>query len=139
MKKIEASIRNFELEAVKTALMKAGVTTMKITEVLNVGSETRTITYRGATRQIDAIPGVNIETIVSDRHTKMVVDTILGAARTQSEADGFVIVSDVASVTRIRTGETETTDEEFLGIQQQQEPAAVGASRWDIPSYQHSW
>ena len=85
MKKIEASIRSFELEAVKTALMKVGVTTMKITEVRNVGIETRTITYRGATRQIDAVPSVNIETIVSDRHVKMVVDTILGAARLRAK------------------------------------------------------
>ena len=97
------------------------------------------MTYRGVTRKVDAIPCVRVEVIVSDDNVNAVVDAILAAARTGTEGDGSYRVSSVVSVIRIRTGETETSDEEF-GHQQQQ--AAGGRwvqSRWDVPSYQHSW
>lgn len=139
MKRIETSIDSCQVDAVKAALKKVGVTTMKITDVFDVGGETRSITYRGTTRKIDAIPKINIETIVPDRHENLVINAIVDAARIQSECDGFVVVSDVVSITRIRTGEIETTDEEPLQIQPAQAPAVAAASRWDVPSYQHSW
>jgi len=139
MKKIEATIQNHKLDAVKNILVRLGVDGMTISEVHNVGDEKRTMTYRGVTRQLDALPKVQIQTIVSDQQMESVVSAILEAARTGAEGDGSVVVSDVISVTQIRTGETKTTDEEFVRHEQKPQPASVTQSRWNVPSYQHSW
>ena len=67
MKKVEATIQHFKLDAVKKALLEKGVEGMTVTEVHNIGEETRTITYRGTDEIIDSIPKVRVETIVPDR------------------------------------------------------------------------
>jgi nitrogen regulatory protein PII len=139
MKKIEATLQNYKLDEVKDALVQLGVEGLTITEIHDVGAETRMMTYRGVTKHLDAIPKVHIETIVPDRHVTSVVDTIASVARTGKEGDGFVLISDVLSVTQIRTGETKTTDEEFVRHEQKPQPAAVGRSGRDVPSYQHTW
>ncbi len=107
MKKIEAVIRHFKLEAVKNALSEKGVKGMTVTEVRGFGRQKgHTETYRGAEYAVDFIPKVKVEVVVGNNDVRNVVDTIVNTARTGQVGDGKIFISDLADVVRIRTGET---------------------------------
>src|SRR5579871_6540883 len=107
MKKIEAVIRHFKLEAVKKALSEIGVKGMTVTEVRGFGRQKgHTETYRGAEYAVDFIPKVKVEVVVGNNDVRSVVDTIVNTARTGQVGDGKIFISDLADVVRIRTGET---------------------------------
>ena len=107
MKKIEAILRYFKLEDLKNALRSKGVHGMTVTEVRGFGRQKgHTETYRGAEYEVDFVPKIKVEVVVSDADAKGVVDQILKTARTGQVGDGKIFVSDLAEVVRIRTGET---------------------------------
>lgn len=110
MKKVEAIIRNFKLEDVKTALTQHGVHGMTVTEVRGFGRQKgQTEQYRGAEYRVDFLPKVKIEVVCDDGQLKTVVDTILRSAQTGQIGDGKIFVSNLEDVIRIRTGETGTS------------------------------
>jgi nitrogen regulatory protein P-II 1 len=139
MKKVEATIHQHKLAEVKNALQEKGVEGMTITEVHHVGGDTRTMTYRGVTRTVDSIPSFRVEAIVSDHKVEAVIDTILQRARMGTAGDGTIVVSDVGRVIRIRTGETDASDAEITRNSLAAVVVPSEQSRWDVPSYQHSW
>jgi nitrogen regulatory protein P-II 1 len=106
MKKIEAIIQPFRLEAVKEALHAISVQGMTITEVKGFGRQKglREV-YRGMEYQVDFIPKVKMEVVTSDDKVDKVVETISSSARTGRIGDGKIFVYPVAEVIRIRTGE----------------------------------
>jgi nitrogen regulatory protein P-II 1 len=107
MKKIEAIIRHFKLEDVKTALTEQGVAGMTITEVRGFGRQKgHTETYRGTEYAVDFVPKVKLEVVVADDKLQQVVDTILRTAQTGQIGDGKIFVSELRDTIRIRTGET---------------------------------
>lgn len=107
MKKIEAIIQPFKLEAVKEALHGISVQGMTVTEVKGFGRQKglREV-YRGMEYQVDFLPKVKIEVIAPDDKVDTIVEAIMTAARTGRIGDGKIFVSPVAQVIRIRTGET---------------------------------
>ncbi len=107
MKKIEAIIRHFKLDEIKTALTEVGVEGMTITEVKGYGRQKgHTEMYRGNEYAIDFVPKVKMEVVVTGDNMKKVVDTIMEKAQTGQMGDGKIFISDLAEVVRIRTGET---------------------------------
>lgn len=107
MRKIEAVIRHFKLEAVKNALAERGVSGMTVTEVRGFGRQKgHTETYRGAEYAVDFIPKVKVEVVVAEKDAKAVIDTILTHAQTGQVGDGKIFVTELADVIRIRTRET---------------------------------
>lgn len=107
MKKIEAIIRHFKLDEIKTALTEVGVEGMTITEVKGYGRQKgHTEMYRGNEYAIDFVPKVKMEVVVAQDDVKKVVDTIMEKAQTGQMGDGKIFISDLAEVVRIRTGET---------------------------------
>ena len=107
MKKIEAVIKPFKLEEVKSALAGIGVQGMTVTEAKGFGRQKgHTEIYRGSEYVVDFLPKIKIELIVSDEQTQPVVDTILKSAKTGKIGDGKIFVQNVEQVVRIRTGET---------------------------------
>lgn len=107
MKKIEAIIRHFKLDEIKTALTEVGVEGMTITEVKGYGRQKgHTEMYRGNEYAIDFVPKVKMEVVVTADSMKKVVDTIMEKAQTGQMGDGKIFISDLAEVVRIRTGET---------------------------------
>jgi len=107
MKKIEAIIRHFKLDDIKTALTECGVEGMTITEVKGYGRQKgHTEMYRGNEYAIDFVPKVKVEVVVSEERLRSVIDTIIGKAQTGQMGDGKIFVSDLSEVIRIRTGET---------------------------------
>jgi nitrogen regulatory protein P-II 1 len=110
VKKIEAIIRNFKLDEVKEALMKAGVTGMTISEVRGFGRQKgQTEQYRGAEYKIDFVPKVKIEVAVPERQYHAAIEAILNSAGTGKVGDGKLFVTDLADIVRIRTRESGET------------------------------
>lgn len=107
MKKVEAVVRHFKLEDIKNALTEKGVHGMTITEVRGFGRQKgHTEMYRGTEYTVDFVPKVKLEVVVADANLQMVIDTILRTAQTGQIGDGKIFVSDLSTVVRIRTGET---------------------------------
>jgi nitrogen regulatory protein P-II 1 len=107
MKKVEAIIRHFKLEDIKTALTDCGVEGMTITEVKGFGRQKgHTEMYRGNEYAIDFVPKVKVEVVIPDENLQTVLSTIVDRAQTGQMGDGKIFVTDLVEVIRIRTGET---------------------------------
>lgn len=106
MKKIEAVIKPFRLDAVKMALAEAGIEGMTVTEVKGFGRQKgHTEIYRGSEYTVDFLPKVKIELALSDELVEKAKDLIIKAAKTGKIGDGKLFVIPVESALRIRTGE----------------------------------
>lgn len=106
MKKIEAIIKPFKLDEVKTFLNDLGIKGMTVTEVKGFGRQKgHTETYRGAEYTVDFVPKVKIEIVVSDEMVPKVIEAITGAAKTGTIGDGKIFISSLSEAIRIRTGE----------------------------------
>jgi nitrogen regulatory protein P-II 1 len=103
MKKIEAIIQPHKLEDVKEALKAIGVDGMTISEVRGHGRQKgHKEVYRGMEYQVDLLPKVKLEMVVSDQRFAEVIQTVVNSARTGKIGDGKVFVYDVADAIRIR-------------------------------------
>jgi nitrogen regulatory protein P-II 1 len=106
MKKIEAIIKPFKLDAVRDALAQAGVTGMTVTDVRGFGRQKgHTETYRGAEYVVDFLPKTKLEIVISDDMVDLCLEKIKAAAYTGKIGDGKLFVTDVERAVRIRTGE----------------------------------
>lgn len=106
MKKIEAIIKPFKLEDVKSALAEMGVEGMTITEVKGFGRQRgHTEVYRGAEYTVDFLPKIKLEVVLADTRVDGAVAAILQAAKTGKIGDGKIFVSTLEEVVRIRTEE----------------------------------
>jgi nitrogen regulatory protein P-II 1 len=106
MKKVEAIIRPHLLDAVRNALHEVNVTGMTISEVQGYGRQKgHTETYRGTEYQIEFIPKIKIEVVVSEEIEDSVVEAIMKTARTGKFGDGKIFITGLDDVIRIRTGE----------------------------------
>jgi len=103
MKKIEAIIQPFKLEPVKEALKNIGIDGMTITEVRGHGRQKgHKEVYRGQEYNVDLLPKMKIELVVTDARMNEVVQALTTAARTGKIGDGKVFIYDVAEAIRIR-------------------------------------
>ena len=106
MKKIEAIIREEKLNDVKEALRAIGIVGMNTFEVRGHGRQGGiTLTGRTGTYQVDMLPKVQLNIVLSDHNLDKTIETIIGAASTGAEGDGMIFVTPVDEVIRIRTGE----------------------------------
>ena len=109
MKKIEAIIKPFKMEAVKEALAEIGVEGMTVSEVKGFGRQKgHTEIYRGSEYTVDFLPKVKLEIVLADDLTQHAVEVITQAAKTGKIGDGKVFVSEVEQAIRIRTDERGT-------------------------------
>jgi len=110
MKKVEAVVRHFKLEDVKTALTEKGIVGMTVSEVRGFGRQKgHTEIYRGSEYAIEFVPKVKVEIVCKDEDWESVVNAIVGAAQTGQVGDGKIFVTDIRTVVRIRTGETDSS------------------------------
>jgi nitrogen regulatory protein P-II 1 len=106
MKKIEAIIKPFKLEAVKDALSDIGIHGLTVTEVKGFGRQKgHTEIYRGSEYTVDFLPKMKIETVLPDGQVEQAIAAIIEAAKTGKIGDGKVFVSHVEDAWRIRTNE----------------------------------
>ena len=106
MKKIEAIIKPFKLNEVKTALNEIGIQGMTVTEVKGFGRQKgHTEIYRGSEYTVDFLPKIKIESVLPDALAMQAVQAIIKAAKTGKIGDGKVFVSTIDDAYRIRTEE----------------------------------
>ena len=106
MKKIEAIIKPFKLEEVKSALGEVGIEGMTVSEVKGFGRQKgHTEIYRGSEYTVDFLPKIKIELVLADKLLESAVNAIVKSAKTGKIGDGKVFVSTVEQAVRIRTDE----------------------------------
>jgi nitrogen regulatory protein P-II 1 len=106
MKLITAIVKPFKLDDVKNALKASGITGITVSEVKGFGRQGgHTETYRGSEYQIDFVPKVKVEIVISPEMVDAAIDTLLQAAATGKIGDGKIWVTEVETIVRIRTGE----------------------------------
>jgi len=106
MKKIEAIIKPFKLNDVKTALNEIGIQGMTVVEVKGFGRQKgHTEIYRGSEYTVDFLPKIKIETVLPDTLVTAAIQAIIKAAKTGKIGDGKVFVSTIDDTYRIRTEE----------------------------------
>ncbi len=106
MKKIEAIVKPFKLEEIKEALEELGVRGMTITEVSGYGQQKgQAQTLRGKQYEVDYVPKLKLEIVVSRKIASEAVKAVSRAANITSPNGGRVFSSTVDKAIRIRTGE----------------------------------
>jgi len=106
MKKVEAIIKPFKLEAVKEALAGVGVEGMTVSEVKGFGRQKgHTEIYRGSEYTVDFLPKIKIEIVLPDSIVDAAVQAIVASAKTGKIGDGKVFIAPMEGAVRIRTSE----------------------------------
>ena len=105
-KKIEAIIREEKLNDVKNALREIGIVGMNVVEIRGHGRQGGIVLNgRSGSYQIDLLPRIQINIILSEHNVEKTIQTIAEAAQTGEIGDGIIFVYPVDDVIRIRTGE----------------------------------
>ena len=99
IKKIEAIIREEKLDEVKEALKAIGIVGMNVFEVQGHGRQGGiTLAGRSGTYQIDMLPRIQLNIILSDHNVEKTVKTIKEAARTgERGSDALAYQDDIDS------------------------------------------
>ena len=105
--KVAIVTRQNKFDRLKAAMNEIGITGMTVSNVMGCGMQKGASEYyRGAPVEINLLPKIKVETVIS----KVPVDTVIEAARkalyTGHIGDGKIFISDVTGVVKIRTGET---------------------------------
>lgn len=105
--KVVIVTRQNKFDKLKAAMNEIGITGMTVSNVMGCGMQKGASEYyRGAPVEINLLPKIKVETVIS----KVPVDTVIEAARkalyTGHIGDGKIFISDVTGVVKIRTGET---------------------------------
>ena len=105
-KKIEAIIREEKLDDVKEALRAIGIVGLNVTEVRGHGRQGGiTLAGRTGSYQVDLLPKIQVNIVLSDHNVERTIDCICQAATTGEAGDGMIFIYPVEQVIRIRTGE----------------------------------
>jgi nitrogen regulatory protein P-II 1 len=103
MKKIEAIIQPHKLDDVRDALKNLGIDGMTITEVRGHGRQKgHKEVYRGMEYEVDLLPKIKVETVITDDRLEEVTRAIGTAARSGKIGDGKIFVYEVLEAIRIR-------------------------------------
>jgi nitrogen regulatory protein P-II 1 len=91
------------LDSVKEALIAIGVEGMTASEVRGHGRQKgHREVYRGREYNVDLLPKVKLEVVVSDARVDEIVRALSAAARTGRIGDGKIFVYNLEEVIRIR-------------------------------------
>jgi len=104
--KIEIITRPRMLEDLKEALNAIGIGGITVSNVLGCGMQKgATEYYRGVPLEINLLPKIKIEVVVSEVPVELVIETAKKVLHTGAIGDGKIFVYDVTNVIRVRTGE----------------------------------
>lgn len=106
LKKIEAIIREDKVNDVHDALCGIGIFGFNMFEVRGHGRQGGVqLVGRAGTYQINMLPKIQINIILSDRNLEAAIEAILASARTGEPGDGIIFIYPVDEVVRVRTRE----------------------------------
>lgn len=97
--------RQTKFEALKTALNDLGITGLTLTHVQGCGIQKGGEYYRGVPQDMNLLPRVKVEVVVSQVPVADVIETAKRVLYTGHTGDGKIFVYDVQNVVKIRTGE----------------------------------
>jgi nitrogen regulatory protein P-II 1 len=107
MKRIEAIIQPYKLDDVREALKGVGVDGMTIYDVRGHGRQKgHKEVYRGQEYEVDLLPKVKVEIVVSDDRVEETVKAVVESARTGKIGDGKVFIYSLEDAIRIRNNDT---------------------------------
>ena len=106
LKKVEAIIREDKLNDVKEALKEMGIVGLNVFEIRGHGRQGGIrLAGRSGSYQVDLLPKIQVNIVLSEQNLDEVLDTIMKAAYTGEAGDGLIFVYPVEEVIRIRTRE----------------------------------
>ncbi|MEW6585559.1 MAG: P-II family nitrogen regulator [Nitrospirota bacterium] len=106
MKKIDAVIAPFKLDAVRDVLCGLGLHGMTITEIKVPGEPgSHTGTLKRPDHSTELIPKLKIEIIVPDGIMEKAVELINKSVDVHSDKNDFVLISNIEEAVRIRTAQ----------------------------------
>lgn len=106
LKKIEAIIREDKVNDVKDALAEIGIVGLNMFEVRGHGRQGGIqLVGRAGTYQVNMLPKIQINIVLSDRNLEEALEVILKSAYTGEPGDGIIFVCPVDEVIRVRTRE----------------------------------
>ncbi len=106
LKKIEAIIREDKVTDVHDALCEIGILGFNMFEVRGHGRQGGIqLVGRAGTYQINMLPKIQINIVLSDRNLEAALEAILKSAHTGEQGDGLIFVYPVDEVIRVRTRE----------------------------------
>jgi nitrogen regulatory protein P-II 1 len=106
LKKIEAIIREDKVNDVQDALAEIGIVGLNIFEVRGHGRQGGIqLVGRAGTYQVNMLPKIQINIVLSDHNLEDAVEAILKSAYTGEPGDGIIFVYPVEDVIRVRTRE----------------------------------
>ncbi len=106
LKKVEAIIREDKLNDVKEALKEMGIVGLNVFEIRGHGRQGGIrLAGRSGSYQVDLLPKMQVNIVLSEQNLDEVLDTIMKAAYTGEAGDGLIFVYPVEEVIRIRTRE----------------------------------
>ena len=107
LSKVVIVAKQSKFDDLKAALNALGVTGITVTQVLGCGVEKGASEYyRGVKVDMDLLPKVKVEVVVSKVPVEKVVEAARTALYTGHIGDGKIFVYDVEDVVRVRTGES---------------------------------
>jgi len=108
MKKIEAIIKPFKLEAIKEALEELGIRGMTVTEVGGFAPRQQgwAQTVFAKEYATDYLPRLKLEIVVSGRIANRAVKAVIKASKGLKNEENLIFLTEIECAIRIRTGET---------------------------------
>ncbi|MPN34151.1 hypothetical protein SDC9_181644 [bioreactor metagenome] len=104
--KVEMYLNPNHFDALKSSLESIGITGMTVTNVMGCGAQRGgTGTYRGVKVDINLLPKVKVDVVISKIPTSVVVEAAKKALYTGHIGDGKIFVYDVENAIKVRTGE----------------------------------
>ena len=104
--KVEIICKEARLETLKNAMMDIGITGMTVSHVLGCGAQKgKPEYYRGVQVEVNLLPKVQIDIVVSKIPVRQVIETAKKVLYTGHIGDGKIFVYDVENVVKVRTGE----------------------------------
>ena len=106
MKKLEIIIKPERLEDLKEILEECKANGIMITNIMGYGTQKgyKQI-YRGVEYNVNLLPKVKVETVVSEELVDSIIDRVTEEINTGNYGDGKIFVYSVEDAVRIRTGE----------------------------------
>lgn len=104
--KVTVVTRPDKFDKLKVALDAIGITGMTLTQVKGCGMQKGAVNYyRGAKVDVQLLPKIKLEMVVTAIPVRTVVDTVKKALYTGNYGDGKIFIYKVDNVIKVRTGE----------------------------------
>jgi nitrogen regulatory protein PII len=125
LKKIEAIIREDNVNDVMAALAEIGIVGLNMFEIRGHGRQGGiTLVGRAGSYQVNMLPKIQVNIVLSHRNLEQAIEAILKSAYTGEPGDGIIFICPVDEVIRVRTRQRNQSAMQYPGdIDARKKPA----------------